>query len=139
MFEFNDTNERELMLNESIKELECINKKLAKLMLRKEELTDSIIACFGHEHDGQKTYEYETWKVEIKTPCTYLVNKELLRSGLYELPAEYNPIKQSISYTVDKKLCDEYLLSAPREVRALLVDLIEKKPGKPSVTIKERI
>jgi hypothetical protein len=125
-------------LADNIKELEKVNKQLARLSLRKEELTDSIILAMGHSHEGQRSYEYETWKVEIKTPFVYSLNKKLYESGSLSIPDQFNPIKESIAYSVDKRLCDKYLEDAPKKVKAALVELIDKKPGKASVTIKER-
>lgn len=121
-----------------IKELEKVNKQLAKLTLRKEELTDMIISGMSHNHEGQRTYEYDTWKIEIKTPITYALNKKLYESGSITLPDNFNPIKESVSYSIDKGLCDKYMLSAPKKVQQALAELIDKKPGKASVTIKER-
>lgn len=126
-------------LGSHIKELEKVNKQLAKLTLRKEELTDMIISGMSHNHEGQRTYEYETWKIEIKTPITYALNKKLYESGNILLPNDFNPIKESVSYSIDKGLCDIYMLSAPKKVREALAELIDKKPGKASVTIKERL
>lgn len=134
-----DSLAREWHLEDSIKELDSLNKKMARLVLRKEELTEEIIAHIGHDHEGQRSYEYNVWKIEIKTPVTFSLNKKLYESGEYDLPDEYNPIKQSIAYTIDKRLCDEYMSIAPIGVRDALIELIEKKPGKPSVTIKERV
>ncbi len=136
---YDDTIERQYTLEESIKELECVNKKLAKFLVRKEELTQEIIAAIGHEHEGQKTYEHGVWKIEIKTPCVYSLNKKMYESGAVQLPSKYNPIKESISYSIDKRLCDQYLMDAPNDVRNMLADLIDKKPGKSAVTIKERV
>lgn len=130
--------ERENGLSETIKELEKVNKQLARLSLRKEELTNSIVLAMGHQHEGQRSYEYEVWKVEIKTPFVYSLNKKLYESGNIKLPDDFNPIKESVSYSVDKALCDKYLVDAPKKVRDALVELIDKKPGKASVTIKER-
>lgn len=130
--------EREVGLADSIKELEKVNKQLAKLSLRKEELTDSIVKAMGHQHEGQRSYDYQVWKVEIKTPFTYSLNKKLYESGSIKLPDNFNPIKESVSYSVDKLLCDKYLAEAPKKVRDVLVELIDKKPGKASVSIKER-
>lgn len=121
-----------------IRELQKVNKQLAKLTLRKEELTDLIISGMSHNHEGQRTYEYESWKVEIKTPITYVLNKKLYESGNIKLPSTFNPIKESISYSIDKGLCDKFMLDAPKKVRDALAELIDKKPGKASVTIKER-
>lgn len=121
-----------------IQELEKVNKQLAKLSLRKEQLTDVIISALSHNHEGQRTYEYDMWKVEVKTPITYALNKKLYESGSVKLPDNFNPIKESVSYSIDKRLCDKYLADAPKKVRDALVELIDKKPGKASVTIKER-
>ncbi len=134
-----DTTEREQCLSLSLKELEKVNKQIAKLLLRKEELTDVVIGAFGHEHEGQKTYEYAEWRVEVKTPFVYSLNKKLYESGNVKLPDEFNPIKERKSYSVDKKLCDFYMDKAPKKVRDALVDLIDKKPGKANVVLKERI
>jgi hypothetical protein len=139
MFEYDNTKEREQYLEESIKELDSVNKKLAKLLVRKEELTDQIIGALGHEHEGQKSYEYGVWKIEVKTPFTYSLNKKLYESFDVRLLEKYNPIKESIAYSVDKRLCEDYLSKAPDKVRALLIDLIDKKPGKAGVTLKERV
>lgn len=139
MQEYNETSENEHYLTVNIKELDSLNKKLAKLLLRKEELTENIIGAFGHCHEGQRQYEYDVWKVEIKTPCIYSLNKNRYESGEISIPHEFNPIKQSISYSVDKKLCDKYLESAPVDIRDLLIEIIDKKPGKASVTLKERV
>ncbi len=126
-------------LADYIQELEKLNKQLAKLTLRKEKLTDMIISGMSHNHEGQRTYEYDTWKVEIKTPITYVFNKKLYESGRITLPDNFNPIKESVSYSIDKGLCDKYMETAPKKVKEALAELIDKKPGKASVTIKERI
>ncbi len=139
MQHYDDTQQYRHQVNDDLKELNSINKKLAKLLLRKEELTEEVIGLFGHEHEGQKTYEFDEWKVEIRTPCVYSLDKKLYESGRFSLPAEYNPIKQSVSYTIDKRLCDDYITKAPKKIRDALAELIEKKPGKPSVHIKENI
>ncbi len=125
-------------LADLIKELEKVNKQLARLTLRKEQLTGMIVSGMSHNHEGQRTYEYDEWKVEIKTPVTYALNKKLYESGSVVLPDNYNPIKESVSYSIDKGLCDKYMLNAPKKIRDALAELIDKKPGKASVTIKER-
>lgn len=125
-------------LAEHIKELEKVNKQLARLTLRKEQLTGMIVSGMSHYHEGQRTYEYDEWKVEIKTPFTYCLNKKLYESGSVKLPENFNPIKESISYSIDKGLCDKYISTAPKKIREVLTQLIDKKPGKASVVIKER-
>lgn len=139
MIDFNNTNEQEFLFEDSLNELQKVNKQLAKLLVRKEELTEKIISDLEHNHEGQKSYEYGIWKIEVKTPFVYSLNKKMYESLSSKLPDNFNPIKQSVSYAVDKRLCDEYMLHAPKRVRDVLIELIDKKPGKASVTLKERI
>ena len=139
MQEYDHTNEQERCFSDSIMELQKINKQLAKLLLRKEELTETIIGALEHDHEGQKQYEYGAWKIEVKTPFVYSLNKKLYEAGEIKLPDSYNPIKKSVAYSVDKKLCDQYMQSAPKKVRDALIELIDKKPGKAGITIKERV
>lgn len=139
MQDFDTTNEQERSFVDSIGELQKVNRKLAKLLVRKEELTDLIIGSLDHEHEGQKTYEYGEWKIEVKTPFIYSLNKRLYEDCELNIPDEYNPIKRSFAYSIDKRLCDEYLVTAPEDVRDTLISLIEKKPGKASIVLKERI
>lgn len=138
MNDFNNVNEQENCFFESVKELESVNKKIARLIVRKEELTEAIIGALEHDHEGQKSYEYGEWKIEIKTPFVYSLNKREYETGCYNIPDKYNPIKECISYSIDKRLCDQYMNEAPSDVRDALIELIDKKPGKPGVTIKAR-
>lgn len=139
MQQFNNTNDQERAFVEGVKELEKVNKQLARLALRKEELTHEIIGALEHEHDGQKTYEYGVWKLEVKTPYVYSLNKKLYESGEFKLPKGFNPVKKSVSYSIDKRLCEQLMLDAPDDVRDALIQLIDKKPGKAGITIKERV
>lgn len=132
-------NLQEMAFVAAINELNKVNKQIAKLLKKKEDLTDEIINCLDHNHEGQKTYEYGEWKVEVKTPFVYSLNKKLYESDSIKLPQEFNPIKQSISYTVDKRLCDKFMTDAPKKVRDALAELIDKKPGKAGITIKDRV
>ena len=131
--------ERQECLEDSIKELQCLNRKLARLNIRKEELTEQIIGAIGHDHEGQKSYDYDVWKIEVKTPFVYSLNKKRYESGDISLPREFNPIKKSVAYSIDKRLCDEVIMTAPMEIRDMLCELIDKKPGKANVVIKERV
>lgn len=135
----NNKNEQEHYFFESLKELEKVNKRLANLNVRREELTEQIICALHHEHEGQKTYEYGAWKIEVKTPFIYSLNKKAYESIGSNLPGKFNPVKQSVSYSIDKRLCDQYMQQAPDNIRDTLIELIDKKPGKSSVVLKERL
>ena len=139
MQDFSDTAHQEQCLTDSVKELEKVNKQLAKLLVRKDELTDIIIGALEHDHAGQKTYEYGVWKLEVKTPFSYSLNKKLYESAIIKLPEDFNPIKTSVAYSIDKRLCEQYMADAPKKVRDALRELIDIKPGKAGVTIKARM
>lgn len=130
-----DTLNQEQSLDLSINEMQSINKKIARLTLRKEELTKNIIAALGHEKEGQKSYEYNEWKITAKTPYVFSLDKKAYESGEVFLPCEFDPIKSSTSYTVDKRLFEKYMQTSPEAVRESLTALVTIKPGKSSVTI----
>jgi hypothetical protein len=129
---------KEHHLKVSAQELERINKQLSKLIVRKEELTEIIIGALEHNHNGQKTYEYGLYKIEVKTPTIYSLDKKRYESGDIKLPSRYNPIKESRSYSIDKRLCDQYMQEAPQDVRDCLIQLIDEKPGKKNVIVTRR-
>lgn len=138
-FEQDDTGVREQFMDRCIKQLNRVNKTIARLLVEKEKLTEDIIGAFGHEKAGQKTYEYSTWRVEVKTPFVYSINKKVFEAISATLPPEFNPVKASTTYAVDKKLCDEYMLTAPESVKELLTQCIDIKAGKKGIVIKERV
>ena len=53
-------------------------------------------------------------------------------------PPEFDPVLQSVAYKVNKKLFDHYESTSPLSVREALNELVTKKEGKLSVTIKTR-
>jgi len=130
-----EVNDREICLEESIKKLQNINRKIAQLTLDKEKLTETVIATIGHSHEGERSYEVGAWKVTCKTPFIYSINKKIYESNDVYLPDEFNPIEQTFSYKVNKKECDYYMTVAPKSVRDSLLELITKKPGKASVVV----
>lgn len=139
MYNLDTLHTQERCLSEGIKELQDINLSIEKLLQRKEELTCEIIGSLGHEHEGQKTYEYGSLKIEVKTPFVYSLNKKKYQAREIIIPEEFNPIKEYVAYSVDKRLCDKYMIDAPEEVKNALVELIDKKPGKAAVTLKENL
>jgi hypothetical protein len=132
-------NEQRKFLEDNIADLQKANNFLAEVTLMKEEIIKNIIGALQHTHEGQRTYEYGTWKVEVKTPFIYSLNKKLYESKSIFIPSQFNPIKESIAYVIDKNLCDKFMEEAPKKVRSALAELIDKKPGKPSIVVKERI
>ncbi len=108
------------------------------MLNRKDELIDIIIGAIGHEHKGQKSYDHGLYKIEVKTPFIYSLDTKKYKSGEIKLPDNFNPIKESVSYSVDKNLCDEYMESAPKKVREALIELIDEKPGKKNVVLTRK-
>ena len=133
------TNEQERCFSESIAELQKVNKQLAKLLVRKEELTDNIIGALEHEHEGQKTYEYGVWKIEVKTGVTFSLDKDAYESIASKIPAGLDPVKKRIAYDISKSIINEIEKRGNSKELNILSKFIVKKPSKPSVSIKERI
>jgi hypothetical protein len=134
---FDMQNEQENSLLANVDKLKVINREIEKLSLQKEELTKNVIQLLNHKHDGQKTYDLGALKLEVKTPYIYSLDKKKYESAKSMLPAKFNPVKESVAYFVDKRLCDRYIQEAPQEVLDILIELIDKKPGKAAITIKE--
>ncbi len=134
-----EVNDRAQVLDESIKRLEYVNKKLASLLAEKEALTQTIIDAIGHDYEGERTYRVGLRKITCKTPMIFSLDKKKYESNEVYVPEEFNPIEHSVSYKLNKKLCEEYLSSAPESARNALLELITKKPGKPSVSITDAV
>lgn len=139
MQRYQETIEREQYLYENIKLLKEINQRLELLRREKEKLTNEIISALDNMNAGNKTYEYMSWQIEVKKPVIYVLNKKLYESIKNELPKKFNPIKEYTSYTIDKHLCDKYITEAPCVIREVLSQMIETKPGKQKVIIKEAV
>lgn len=130
-----ELNDRAESLEQNIKQLESVNKRIAKLLVEKEALTDSIIAGIGHDYEGQRTYQFNEWDITAKTPYIYSLNTKKYKAGDVYLDEAFNPIQESVSYKVNRELAEEYMNTAPASARSALLELITKKPGKASVTI----
>lgn len=124
------------MLKDNIKRLEKVTRDIAVLNTEKEDLIKSIIKELNHSHEGQKSYSIDEYKLEVRTPAIYSLNKEYYQEVSSYLPDDYNPVKESVSYSIDKKKCDELLKTAPSEFRKTLIEMVEKKPGKANVVVK---
>ena len=130
-----DTTEQQQLLETSIERLQQVNYDIAKLTVEKEQLTKDIIAALGHQKEGERTYDVGIYKVKAKTPYIYSLDTKLYKAGEVYLPSEFDPVKQSTAYTVDKKLFDRYYSTSPADVREALIQLITIKPGKASVSV----
>ncbi len=130
--------QQQQVLETSLERLQAINVDIAKLSVEKEQLTKDIVAALGHEKEGERTYEVGIWKVKAKTPYIYSLDTKAYKAGDVYLPSQFDPIKQSTAYTVDKKLFDKYYATSPANIREALVQLVTIKPGKASVSLDMR-
>lgn len=134
-----EVNDGAEVLDSSIVRLEQVNKQLAKLLAEKEALAECIISAIGHEHEGERTYTVGLRKVTVKTPMVYSLDKKKYESNEVYLPEQFNPVVPKVSYTIDKRLCEDYLMRAPASVRESLLALITKKPGKANVLVSYNV
>lgn len=123
-------------LVDNIKALEDLNEIIAKATLEKESLVKSIIDELGHQYEGSKTYTYDIYKIECKTPMIYSLDKKAYEEGQYFIDDIFNPVRAKVSYDVEKAAFEKAMQLAPDYVREALTQLITKKPGKAGVTIK---
>ena len=133
------TNDQERFFVDSVNELQKVNKQLAKLTLRKEELTQAIIETLDHEHEGQKTYNYGLWKIEVKTGVTFSLDKEQYELIASKIPEGLDPVKKRIAYDISKAMINEIEKRGNSKELNILSKFIVKKPSKPSISIKERV
>ena len=134
----NNVDEREYVLEQSLERIREVNEEIANLTVEKEKLTDEIIAALGHEKAGQQSYAHGKYKITCKTPNIYSLDKAAYMNGDVYLEDNFNPIRETKAYTVDKALFEHYYATSPESVRESLVRLVTVKPGKPSVSVGVR-
>lgn len=132
MIEYDNTQE---LINEKVKALDFVNYQISELAEIKQKLELEIIESLEHVHEGQKSYEVGKYKVTVKTDYIYSLDKEEYAVLKSHLPQEFNPVKESISYTIDKRIIKKAEDYASSDDLMLLGKLISKKPGKPNVKV----
>ncbi len=124
---------------ERIKELamtlDGISYQVAELLRIKESLEQKLCAMLGHGEDGSKTYTVERYKVTVKTGWIYTLNKEEFAVIGERLPKCFNPVKQRVSYDLDKSIIRECEKYGSSDDLNLLAQLISKKPSKLSIKV----
>jgi hypothetical protein len=127
------------LLEDNVKALDFVNFQIAELLDIKQKLELKIIDGIGHNYEGSRTYEVGKHKVTIKTDLIYSLDKEEYQIYKSQIPSEFNPIKESIKYEVDKRImkkCDEY---ASKDDMMMLSNFITTKPAKANVKIGANI
>jgi hypothetical protein len=127
------------LLDDNVKALDFVNFQIAELLDIKQKLELKIIEDLRHNHEGSRTYEVGKHKVTIKTDYIYSLDKEEYQIYKSQIPAEFNPVRESIKYDIDKRIikkCDDY---ASNKDMLTLSKFITKKPAKPNVKIGANI
>ena len=122
-------------LQDILSTLNNINYQIAELARIKEELEKRVNALLEHHDDGSKTYVVDKFKVTIKSGYNYSLNKDEYEVIGSRLQSCFNPVKQKISYELDKKVirdCEKY---GSKEDVLLLSQVISKKPAKLNIRI----
>lgn len=126
-------------IHDNISCLNSLNFKIAELLTIKEKIEKEIIGLFNHDKEGSKTYNIEKYNVIIKTDFTYSLNKDLYEAIKYEIPISINPVKEFISYTINKKLLKDIEKSNDSHSLLTLSKIITKKPLKPNIKISANV
>ena len=110
-------------IKEQIADLSRIKDALGRLLLKELNLADvdddgKIVSV---KHDGQQTLEVGNFKVTVKTPSTWKINKREYEVEASRLRKEFNPVKTSISYRIDKKILETASLYGSKEDNDLIL------------------
>lgn len=133
------TNRDNQLLEDNVKALDFVNFQIAELIEIKSKLELKIIEGSGHDREGSRTYEIGKHKVTIKTDFIYSLDKDEYQIYKSQIPSEFNPVRESMKYDIDKRVikkCDDY---ASREDMILLSKFITKKPAKANIKIGANI
>jgi hypothetical protein len=125
---------REQMV-EYAKTLNTINYEIAELARIKEELEARLCALLEHGDDGSKTYVCDKYKVTVTTGYNYTLNKEEYMTIGSHLPQCFNPVRQKISFELDKTIIKDAEKYGSVDDLNLLAQIISKKPKKLHVKI----
>lgn len=129
----------EHILIDNIKSLDFVNFQIAELLTIKQKIEDSIIEGLEHTHEGAKTYAVDKYKVTIKTDFIYSLDKEEYQVIKSKIPTEFNPVKESTSYLIDKRIIKNAEQYASTDELMLLSQIITKKPSKPNVKVSANV
>lgn len=134
-----------LTIEQHIQDLDTVNYQIAELKLIKEKIESIVLELAGRatfneageiikiSREGERSEIQGKWKLTIKTDYTYNINKEEYEIIKNIIPSQYNPIRITPSYSIDKRLMREAEKYASNEELAILSGVITKKISKPVV------
>lgn len=133
-----EDSERQQFIDASIKQVQKLSAKIAKLKAEKEEVEKEIIGAFDHKKEGQTTYEFIDKQIVIKTGFNYSLDKKAYEVIKEYIPVDLNPVSIKPIYYIDKGKIKEIKEERPQDFESLLKQFIRISDSKPSVSIKDR-
>ena len=135
MNDFPEVDNKQERIKELAMTLDGISYQVAELLRIKESLEVKLCTMLDHGDDGSKTYTIDRYKVTVKTGWIYTLNKEEFSAIGERLPKCFNPVKQRISYDLDKSIIRECEKYGSVDDLNLLAQLITKKPSKLNIKV----
>lgn len=132
-----EANDREL--NEVIETLNIVNYQMAQLKDIKERLENQLVERVDHKIEGQKKYDFGKYAVTIKSGVIYSLDKAEYQVYRGHLQESLNPVREKITYEIDKKHMKEVEKYASDKELEIMAHFITKKPAKVSVSIKANV
>lgn len=132
-----ETSHKELL--ETIETLEVVNFQLAQLKEIKERLEVQIVEKVDHNMEGQKKYNCGKYAVTVKSGFIYSLDKDEYQIYKSHLQDTLNPVREKISYEIDKKHIKEVEKYASAKDLEIMSHFINKKPAKVAVSIKANV
>ena len=141
--EFEVKNKMELYLEA----LDTACNQIAELRSIKERLEVKIISELGLaefdkngkvisvKHDGEQTQYIGKYKAKVKTPLLWKINKSEYEMTGSILRKEFDPVRTTLTYRVDKKVLDNVQTYGSAEDKELLGNFVTFDFSKPSVTL----
>lgn len=138
-------------INEHLANLDKINYQVAELLRIKAEIEKLVISEAGRgefdesgnliriSREGKHQHLIGKYKVKIKTDLLYKINKseyEILKGSLRD---EFNPVKTSVSYRVDRKTLASIDLYGSVEDKQMIDKFISFDFSKPNVTLEVNV
>jgi len=135
MNDFPEVDNKQERIKELAMTLDSISYQVAELLRIKESLESKLCVLLEHGEDGSKSYTIDRYKVTIKTGWIYTLNKEEFAAIGERLPKCFNPVKQRVSYDLDKSIIRECEKYGSVDDLNILSQLITKKPSKLNIKV----
>lgn len=147
MFNISDLDIQEERLEETIKNLDLINFQIAELKELKEQVEKKLVrdmnlvsyddngSIKSVAHDGEQSKIIGKYKVKIKTPSLWKINAKEYQIVKSRLRQEFDPVKQSVTYRVDKKVLETIKSYGSNEDQEMIESFLTLDYSKPSITL----